>query len=92
MIKYDETIQVGFERKNLGNDNVWFKEFGYEWFITEKIILKKGKFKIIANWCPDVKKIDVLHVQEARVIARRIFNDIESYKEFESFFIPKPKH
>ena len=88
MIKYKETTDIGFKRRDFGNDSVWFNEFGYDWFITEKLIIKKGKFEIIANWNPNMMEIEVMHIQNEIVVARMFFNDIEIYKSFESFFIP----
>jgi hypothetical protein len=79
MIKYKETIDRGFKRKDLGNDSVWFDEFGYEWFITEKVIIKLKKGNITANWCPETKTIEVMRLIDGLVKSRKSFKTLEEF-------------
>jgi len=60
MIKYKDTIERGFKRFDLGNDQVWLDQYGYEWFITEKKLAKLKKGNITANWCPETQTIEVM--------------------------------
>jgi hypothetical protein len=85
MIHYKETIDRGFERNDLAGDSVWFNEFGYEWFITEKQLIKSKKGEIVANWMPDTKTIEVIRLVDGMVKARRPFSEIEEFEEFETF-------
>lgn len=88
MIKYKETLDRGFKRKDLGNDSVWFDEFGYEWFITEKRLAKLGKGNITANWCPETKTIEVMRLIDGLVKSRKSFKTIEEFDYFDSFLNP----
>jgi hypothetical protein len=88
MIKYTETIDRGFQRKDLGNDSVWFDEFGYEWFVTEKIVCKLKKGSITANWCPDTKTIEVMRLIDGTVKSRKSFKTIEEFDYLDSFLNP----
>lgn len=88
MIKYKETIDRGFKRRDFGNDSVWFDEFGYEWFITEKTIIKLKKGNISANWCPDTKTIEVMRLIDGLVKSRKTFKTIEEFDYLDSFLNP----
>jgi hypothetical protein len=88
MIKYKETIDRGFKRKDLGNDSVWFDEFGYEWFITEKVIIKLKKGNITANWCPETKTIEVMRLIDGLVKSRKSFKTLEEFDYLDSFLNP----
>jgi hypothetical protein len=88
MIKYKETIDRGFKRRDFGNDSVWFDEFGYEWFITEKRLAKLSKGNITANWCPETKTIEVMRLLDGMVKARKSFDTIEKFDEFNEFLNP----
>ena len=88
MIKYKETIDRGFKRRDFGNDSVWFDEFGYEWFITEKRLAKLSKGNITANWCPDTKTIEVMRLIDGLVKSRKSFKTIEEFDYFDSFLNP----
>jgi hypothetical protein len=88
MIKYKETIDRGFKRKNLGGDEVWFDQYGYEWFITEKRIAKLSKGNITANWCPETQTIEVMRLIDNQIQRRKTFKTIEEFDEFDSFINP----
>jgi len=88
MIKYKETIDRGFKRKNLGGDKVWFDQYGYEWFVTEKRIAKLSKGNITANWCPETQTIEVMRLIDNQVVARKSFKTIREFDEFDSFINP----
>ena len=88
MIKYKETIDRGFKRRDFGNDSVWFDEFGYEWFITEKRLAKLSKGNITANWCPDTKTIEVMRLIDGLVKSRKTFKTIEEFDYLDSFLNP----
>ena len=88
MIKYKETLDRGFKRKDLGNDSVWFNEFGYEWFITEKVLAELKKGNITANWCPETKTIEVMRLVDGFVKAQKSFKTIDEFNEFDSFLNP----
>lgn len=88
MIKYKETLDRGFKRKDLGNDSVWFDEFGYEWFITEKVISKFKIGNITANWCPETKTIEVMRIINGLVKSRKSFKTIEEFDYLDSFLNP----
>ena len=88
MIKYKETLDRGFKRKDLGNDSVWFNEFGYEWFITEKVLSKLKKGNITANWCPETKTIEVMRLVDGSIKAQKSFKTIDEFEEFDSFLNP----
>ena len=88
MIKYKETIDRGFKRKDLGCDEVWFDQYGYEWFITEKRIAKLSKGNITANWCPETQTIEVMRLIDNQIQRRKTFKTIEEFDEFDSFLNP----
>jgi len=88
MIKYKETLDRGFKRKDLGNDPVWFNEFGYEWFTTEKVLAKLKKGNITANWCPETKTIEVMRLVDGFIKAQKSFKTIDEFDEFDSFLNP----
>jgi hypothetical protein len=88
MIKYKDTIARGFKRRDFGNDSVWFDEFGYEWFITEKRLAKLSKGNITANWCPETRTIEVMRLLDGMVKARKSFDTIEKFDEFNEFLNP----
>jgi hypothetical protein len=88
MIKYKETIDRGFKRKNLGGDKVWFDRYGYEWFVTEKRIAKLSKGNITANWCPETQTIEVMRLIDNQIQRRKTFKTIEEFDEFDSFINP----
>jgi hypothetical protein len=88
MIKYKETIDRGFKRKNLGGDKVWFDQYGYEWFVTEKRIAKLSKGNITANWCPETQTIEVMRLIDNQVVGRKSFKTIREFDEFNEFFNP----
>jgi hypothetical protein len=88
MIKYKETIDRGFKRKNLGGDKVWFEQYGYEWFVTEKRIAKLSKGNITANWCPETQTIEVMRLIDNQVVGRKSFKTIREFDEFDSFINP----
>ena len=88
MITYKETLDLGFKRNDLGGDEVWFNEFGYECFITKKTICKlKGGSKIVAQWCPDYKVIELLLLDRDHFISNTItVNSVEKFKELTQIF------
>jgi hypothetical protein len=88
MIKYKETIDRGFKRKDFGGDKVWFDQYGYEWFITEKRIAKLSKGNITANWCPETKTIEVMRLICGSIQARKSFKTIQEFDEFNKIFNP----
>jgi hypothetical protein len=88
MIKYKETIDRGFKRKDFGGDKVWFDQYGYEWFITEKRIAKLSKGNITANWCPETQTIEVMRLIDNQVVGRKSFKTIREFDEFDSFINP----
>jgi hypothetical protein len=88
MIKYKDTIDRGFKRRDFGGDKVWFDQYGYEWFITEKRIAKLSKGNITANWCPETKTIEVMHLINGSIQARKSFKTIREFDEFNEFFNP----
>ena len=62
MITYNETIERGFKRHDLGGDSVWFDKHGYEWFITQRTLFKNKKQEIIADWCPEEMAINIQRI------------------------------
>lgn len=88
MITYKETIDRGFKRLDLGGDAVWFNQYGYEWFLTEKKLAKLGKGNITANWCPETKTIEVMRLLNGKIYARKSFDTIKEFDEFDSFLNP----
>jgi hypothetical protein len=88
MIKYKEAIDRGFKRRNLGEDSVWFDEYGYEWFVAEKKLAKLRKGTITANWCPETQTIEVMRIIDSMVRARKTFTTIKDFDEFDSFINP----
>jgi hypothetical protein len=82
MIHYYETLDLGFKRRDLG-DAVWEKEYGYDWFITEKTIAKlKGRKRIVADWCPAERFITVGVVDEhGKYLNKHTCETVEEYKE-----------
>jgi hypothetical protein len=86
MIKYKEAIDRGFKRNDLGYDSVWFNEYGYEYFIAEKQLVKLKKFEILANWHPETQTIEVMRIVDSTIRAKKQFTTIEEFDEFDSFF------
>jgi len=89
MIKYKDTIDRGFKRLNLGNDQVWLDQYGYDWFITEKRLAKLSKGNITANWCPETQTIEVMRLVGGEIYAQKSFKTIEEFDKFDSFLNPK---
>jgi hypothetical protein len=88
MIKYKDTIARGFKRRDFGNDSVWFDQYGYEWFITEKRLAKLAKGNITANWCPETQTIEVMRLIDGRIMERQSFSDIAAFDKFDKFLNP----
>lgn len=88
MIKYKEVIDRGFKRINLGNDSIWFDEYGYDWFICEKKLAKLSKGNITANWCPETRTIEVMRLIDHKVKGRISFKNIQSFDEYDKFLNP----
>jgi len=88
MIKYKDTIDRGFKRFDLGNDQVWLDQYGYEWFITEKKLAKLSKGNITANWCPETKTIEVMRLIDGQIMERQSFSDLVAFDKFDKFLNP----
>jgi hypothetical protein len=88
MIKYSEIIDRGFKRLDFGNDSVFFNTHGYEWFICEKVLQKLDRGKIVANWCPETKTIEVMKVVKGDVFGRISCKEIAHFDSINSFYNP----
>jgi hypothetical protein len=88
MIKYSEIIDRGFKRLDFGGDSVFFDEHGYEWFICEKLLQKLDKGKIVANWCPETKTIEVMKVVKGTVFGRISIDNVEQFDRIAAFYNP----
>jgi hypothetical protein len=88
MIKYKDTIDRGFKRRYLGGDQVWFDQYGYEWFICEKRLAKLAKGNITANWCPETQTIEVMRLIDGSIMERQSFSDIAAFDKFDKFLNP----
>jgi hypothetical protein len=88
MIKYKDTIDRGFKRFDLGNDQVWLDTYGYEWFICEKRLAKLAKGNITANWCPETQTIEVMRLVDGQIMERQSFSDIAAFDKFDKFLNP----
>lgn len=80
MITYNETIQRGFKRKQLGNDNVWFNRHGYNYFFTQKTVAELKGCKLVAYWMPDTMRIELCLQKKHKIITRV---KVESIEEFD---------
>lgn len=81
-INYKEVIDLGFKRKDLGNDSVFFNQYGFEWFIVI-MKLKKG---IYAEWDCTTKEVELVHYEKENVIGRMPIVDLEHLKKMITFF------
>lgn len=94
-IQYKQVIALGFKRKDLGGGSVFFDEHGYDWFIASKTLVKEQGCKIVANWHPETKDIEVLYLDKKRsVISRQCFSGqhgLARYRAIQLFFCPKQK-
>jgi hypothetical protein len=88
MIKYKEVLDRGFKRLELGSDNVFFNEHGYEWFVAEKVIQKLNKGKLVATWCPETKTIELMKIINGDVIGRKTLKTIYEFDKIDVFFNP----
>lgn len=94
-IQYKQVIALGFKRKDLGGDSVFFDEHGYDWFIASKTLVKERGCKIVANWHPETKDIEVLYLDKKRnVVSRQRFSGqhgLARYRAIQLFFKPRPQ-
>lgn len=94
-IRYKQVIDLGFKRKDLGGDQVFHDQHGYDWFIASKTLVKEQGCKIIANWHPETQEIEVLYLNKKRdVISRQRFSGqhgLARYRAIQLFFKPRPQ-
>lgn len=88
MIDYKEVIDRNFKRLEIGGDSVYFNTFGYEWFICEKTIQKLDRGKIVANWCPETRTIEIMKVVKGSVYGRITVKSIEQFDRINGFYNP----
>src|SRR5690554_6700576 len=81
-IKYKDVMDLGFKRKDLGDDEIFFNKFGFNWFIVT-LKLKKG---IKAEWNCETRKVELVNYEGHNVIGRMPVENLEHLKEIIEFF------
>jgi hypothetical protein len=80
-INYSKVIDLGFKRKDL-DDNVFFNQYGFGWFIVT-LKLKKG---IKAEWDCNTRTVEIVNYEGHDVIGRMPVENLEHLKEIIEFF------
>ena len=89
-IKYADVMSLGFERTD-SEDPVFFKQYGYQYFILEKILRKsffedkKGKANkevIYVDWCCINRTCEVIRVEdnEGSILGRMPIKNLKHLK------------
>ena len=75
-IDYKTVIDLGFEREDI-KDNVFFKQYGFNWFIVTKKLTKK----IYLDWDCTTRTVTLKRIHEDHNIIGSL--NIESSQELE---------
>jgi len=81
-MNYQTVIDLGFEREQM-EDDVLFKQNGYQWFLVTKKLTKR----IIAEWSCESKTVQLVRYDKKdNVLGRLDVNSVYELEKYIEFF------